>query len=429
MVAWIKLEPLSPAAVAQLQADRRRSEHRRLYAHNDAHGFVYWYGVRDAGGIRREIEPYRDTDFSRLYWEIGMGDLLFYPGRVGRLPTCDGIDAYHQASARVHADCWRAMRDQGIDMLRIAVDAAHATGLEFHASYRLGGFRWPPPEDHWNGPGFYEQHPELRAVTRDGRQAQRISYAFPETRRFVLSLLCDAARYPIDGLALIFVRRPPFLDYEPPLVDGFQEQFGLDPRRLPETDERWLRYRGGVMTQFLRDLREALRQLARDQGRSKPFAVTAIVSGRDDENLQHGLLVDDWIAAGLVDTVVPYTMAPDLNSSAEAWPDLGAAAAWAQRTAGTACQCSFSVLPRFLSAEDFQRRAAGLYHAGATSLFFWDCAYRVNYHDQHAWNALRRLGHREQIEEWLRAGQPPLPDPQVPLTQLGGWNLADDTPG
>ncbi|NQU10375.1 family 10 glycosylhydrolase [bacterium] len=425
MIAWVKLEPLTPAAVHQLQADRRRAEQKRLFAHNDAHGFVYGYGVRDADGIRREIEPYRDTDFRRLYWEIGMGDLLFYPGKVGRLPTCDGVNAFHYASARVHAECWRAMRDAGTDMLHIAVAAAHQTGLEFHASYRLGGFHWPPPEDHWNGPGFYQQHPELRAVTRDGRTAQRISYAFPETRQFVIALLRDVARYPVDGIALIFVRRPPFVDYEPLLVDGFRQEHQLDPRALPETDERWLRYRGGVMTTFLRELRAALQEVARTQ----PITITAIVSGRDDENLQSGLLVDDWIAGGLVDTIIPYTLAPDLDSAAEAWPDLEAAAAWARRTDGTACQCSFSMLPRFLSAEEFRTRAAALYGAGATSLFFWDCAYRVNYHDQHAWNAIRRLGHREEIAEWVGAGQPALPCPRIPLVRLGGWNLADDTPG
>ena len=399
-----------------------------LLAHNDAHGFTYSFGAITREEIGREIEPYRDTDFSRLYWEVGMGDLLFHLGKVGRLLTCDNVQNFHLAGARNHAECWRVMRDQGFNMLPHAVEMAHAAGLEFHASYRMGGFRWPPPHDHWNGPGFYEQHPELRSILRHGQPAQRISYSFPETRQFAVSLLREAAQHPIDGVCLIYVRRPPFVDYEPPVVEGFQREFGLDPRALPENDPRWLNHRCRFLTQFMREVREAMDAVAREQGR-KRIGITAIISSRQDENLAHAIQPADWVRDGLVDTLVPYTMAPDLDSSAESWPDPRALDSWVKITKGTPCVLSPSVLPRFMSGEDFRRRAAALYGAGAESLFFWDCAYRVNYYDQTMWNAIRRLGHKEEIAEWMQAGQPSLAAPTSVLTKLGGWNLADDTPG
>lgn len=429
MIAYIRLDPLSDTEVRTLQADRARKEHKRLFAHNDAHGFTYLYGVTTPEEIRREIEPYRDTDFSRLYWEAGMGDLLYYPGKAGRPLTCDGVGDFMYAMARSHAECWRIMRDKGIDPLRIAAEMTHDAGLEFHASYRLGGFRWPPPYDHWNGPGFYEQHPELRSVLRDGRRAQRISYSFPETRQYVVSLLREVAQYPIDGICLVYVRRPPFVDYEPPVVEGFQQQFGIDPRSLPENDPRWLDYRCRFLTQFMREVRQAMDAVAREQGRKNKIAITAIISGRPDENLRNAIKPEDWISEGLVDTLIPYTMAPDLDSGAEAWPDVGAVDYWTKLMKGTPCQFSLSVLPRFMSGEDFRRRAAALYGAGAESLFFWDCSYRVNYYDQTMWNAIRRLGHEEEIESWMRDGQKLLEHPTTAVTKLGGWDLSDDTPG
>ncbi len=58
----------------------------------------------------------------------------------------------------------------------------------------MGAFYYSPPFDAWNRDGFYEKHPELRWVRRDGTTAPRISYAFPETRAFALSLLEEVAR-------------------------------------------------------------------------------------------------------------------------------------------------------------------------------------------------------------------------------------------
>jgi len=36
----------------------------------------------------------------------------------------------------------------------------------------------------------------------------------------VVSVLREIAAYGVDGIALLYCRRPPLLDYEPPLVDG-----------------------------------------------------------------------------------------------------------------------------------------------------------------------------------------------------------------
>jgi hypothetical protein len=406
-VGYVRLDPLTDSEVEEHQTERRERSSKTLYAHDDAHGFIWLHGAREPEQIYRELEPFRDSDFSRMYWEAGFGDILFYLGKAGRLPTCDGLEDHDSLGNRLHAEVWRHFRDRNIDPFRLALDYAHEVGLEFHGCYRPAGFCFPPPEDHWNPGGFYEQHPELRAINRDGSVAARTSYTFPETRRYVLSVLREIAEYGVDGIAILYIRRPPLVGYEPPIVEAFRTETDLDARELAEDDERWLRFRCRVLNGFMREVRAEMDAVAREQGRSNPIAITAMVSGREDENILHGMDVAAWVAEGTVDTLIPYTMAPDLDSSAEAWPDPAAARYWLDLVKGTSTTVSFSILPRWKSPEDYQRAARALYQEGAQSLFFWDCGgQRVNFMDQFAWNAMRRLGHRDEVMSDRDLGDP-----------------------
>ncbi len=220
---------------------------------------------------------------------------------------------------------------------------------------------------------------------------------------------------------------------------------------LAADDERWLQFRCRVLDEFMRQVRAEMDAVAREQGRSKPIEITAIVSGREEENLRHGMDVAAWIADRTVDTVIPYTMAPELDSGAEAWPDPSAAAYWIDLVKGTDTKLSLSILPRWKSAEDYERIARALYRLGAESLFFWDCGgQRVNFMDQFAWNGMRGLGHRDEILAGMDVGEP-APGPEGfgsqvgtlavptgapsgtvisrPVLDIGGYDMGFGTPG
>jgi hypothetical protein len=80
--------------------------------------------------------------------------------------------------------------------------------------------------------------------------------------------------------------------------------------------------------------------------------------------------------------------------------------------------------------EDLRRMAERLYDAGADALFFWDCAAgggRAAFDRQ--WDALRRLGHRDEIQAWQTAGEPRLPTPGVALRSVDGWDMRFTPPG
>ena len=187
-VAYIKLVPLSDAEVLQLQADRKRTDTRRLFAADDAFTATAFYRFRTPDDVRRQIEPYRETDFSRMYWEAGAGDVTNYPSKIGRQNTQAWMAEHYRLVDHLRSESVADFQRQGIDPFRVALDYSHELGLEFHASYRVAGFYFPAPEDEWNAGGLYEKHPDWRSLDRKGRVSPRLSYVVPAVQEYVLSL-------------------------------------------------------------------------------------------------------------------------------------------------------------------------------------------------------------------------------------------------
>lgn len=426
-IGYIKLVPLSPPEVEALTAERRRGANRRLFAHNDSYGSTSWLRFRSEADIRREIEPFRDTDFARMYWEAGMGDVTYYPSRHGSLFTLEWMRDHYRLRDRLVGETYADFRARGVDPFRVALDHCHAIGLEFHASYRVAGFYFPAPEDEWNRRGLYLQHPEWRCVDRAGKPVPRLSYAYPGVREFALALFREMAAYPIDGVCLLYNRRLPLLGYEPPLVDRFRAKFGVDPRTLLENDSRWLAELAEVLTGFMRDLRALLREEQQRQGRAKPFGVTAIVMSSREENAGFGLDLERWVGEGLIDTLIPYSSAAGIASDLASWENPRDAEFFLQLTAGTRCQLALNLMPRQILPEDYKRRAHALYQAGVENLFFWDCYQRNNF--DASWTTLARLGHREELAAWAEAGNPRTARGRSKLTRIGDWDLSYGTPG
>lgn len=423
-LAYIKLVPLSDSEISTWKIDLNCKNTRRLFAHND---FSYPSTEEE---IRRNIEPFRNSDYSRIYYEGAMGDLRLYLNNTGKIPTYSELDDFFVRDFRIAAEDWRSWHERNIDPFQVALDYTHEVGLEFHACYRVAGFHFPPPLDHFDhGSSLYNNHPELRGVNRSGALTPRLSYSYPETRKYVISLLEEMASYDIDGICILYNRRPPLVEYEPPVVDGFKSEYGLDPRQLDQLDERWLSHRARVLTQFMREVREAMDRACEKRGRSRRIEITAIVMSSEEENLVNGMNPQAWIEEELVDTLVPYTSEPNLNHVDEAWTDVSKLDYFLSITRGTSCTLAPNIQPDALSAEGYRRRADALYKTGVDSLFFWwaDVSSNVNY--KNSWNALRRLGHQEEIRSWSAAGEPSLASPILTVRKLGGWDMAYLTPG
>jgi hypothetical protein len=410
--AYVKLVPLTAAEVRSHADDSSRAT-VPLYAHND----VMMTRSNTPEELCRQIEPFADSDFSRIYWEGAMGDLSYYFTTRNRTPEAPGREDFFNAFAREEATSWRRWRAMGVDPLQVAADATRARGLEFHVCHRLGGFRMAPVHDHWDhGDSLYKQHPEWHGRDHAGHATPRLSFAFPEVRQHVIDTYREMIPYGIDGVCLLYNRRLPLVEYEQPLVDGFQQQHGGDPRQLAVDDPTWLRYRAGVLTTFMRELRESLE-----------VPITAIVMSTQQENLAYGLDPRGWVEAGLVDTLVPYSDLPEWNSTAFSWQDPTTLKPYAELTSGTTCALAPCFHPPAMSAADYRRTAAGLAANGADAFFFWwgDTGSMANYGAP--WNAARRLGHMDEVQTWMDHGAA-LDAPVIPIRTLGGWDCNYVTP-
>jgi hypothetical protein len=387
-VAYVKLVPLSDAEVAAVQADRAPdAETKRLILMNDAFSEYISLPHHDPRQtIWDWLEPYRDTDFKTLLWCACQGDAAHYPSRVAPIIGSGTTDFPRDIDRTIHESI-TDLAGRGVDALYEVIEFCHEAGIQVHVSNRMESFQCSPPFEEFFTGRFYTEHPEWRCVDIDGREIARMSYAYEGVRDLMLNMFKEATdKYDADGVNPIFNRGAPFLLYEQPLLDGFEAETGQDARQLAEDDERYLRYRAGVMTDFMRALRRELDAIGEKKGRK--LEVSAHVLSNEQTNLFYGLDVPTWIEEGLIDNLISYP-----------WRDVEPDVAYfGSLTKGTPVKFYPEVMPRRMPPEEYRLRGIDNYAAGADGMCFWD----TNGRDQmrKEWSMLRRLGHKDDLGGW-----------------------------
>jgi len=273
-------------------------DRKTVIVNDDGHGGFFTDAYADQEGLEAFIEPYRGTTLAALEWGVCLGTKVNFLSRTFEL---FGTGSHTDLAGARRGDSQAArhlasFRDRGIDLLDVVTRKAHDVGIELHASIRMN----PDYGAGWMGAwlpntyneSWYFDHPELRITNRDGTRADHLSYAYPEVVARKVDLAREVLRPEVDGVNLDFLRHPPFVGYDPPLVDSFRARTGKDPRELPEDDRAWLRHRMGPMSDYAR----AVRGLA---GRRT-------VSARVDRRftLEQGLDVETWLREGWVDILI-----------------------------------------------------------------------------------------------------------------------------
>ena len=299
-IAYVRCEPLPLAVVRQIKQDRSQNKTKRIISYNDGEGL--WARMPTSKQeIWEFIEPLADSDYAELYWGI-TGERVGYPSKVARTYG-SGVGHFHDASHRRQKECMDILICKGIHPLTTAMEYAHSIGLKFHLYQRMGAFAALPPFDETLNSDIYNEHPEFRCKTADGRTVMRLSLAYPEVRAYMLAILREAAEFGVDGLNLNFKRGALFVFYDPPLVKDFTKQTGQDPRQLDEWDEQWLRFLSGPVTTFVREVRQMLCEVGDKLG--KRMQLSATTHPTPEECLFFGLDLKTWIQEGLVDNLTP----------------------------------------------------------------------------------------------------------------------------
>ncbi|MDA4123061.1 MAG: hypothetical protein OK456_07780 [Thaumarchaeota archaeon] len=416
-LAYIRLVPLSGERMADTQREAARLDTKRLVAFNDGWSWIYENHPNTREDIDSQIVRYPGSDFGKVFYEAG------YAAPQG-LSVYD-IDDFPRVGEEYANDSIRRFKAAGIDPFEEALRFGHSIGLEVFGSLRLGMPKTAPPFDigPQDGGAFFLNNIAFQCVDRDGSTFPSVSYAFPEVRSHVVKAFEKPIVLGADGITALFHRGPPFVLYEQPLVDGFMAKGGEDPRKLPENDERWLRFRAGAMTDFMRELRKSAVEVSARVGREVP-KVACVVFPTRDENLRYGVDVESFVKEGLVD----YVFARDVLYAT--WEDKKADVPFfTGLTRGTKCKF-FVMLGSAASSyralgssgdigNAYATRAGELYRQGVDGLSFWD----TNFQDKYTatWSVLRRLGHADE----LKAGVfKPRKVRSITLKKVGGIDVS-----
>jgi uncharacterized lipoprotein YddW (UPF0748 family) len=269
--------------------------------------------------VRKILDRCKEVGWTRLYWRCLDGGQALYKSRI-----MEGVhrgyteDNYH-AWANPGMDITTWLKPfKNLDSFGQAVEYGHKIGLEIHAWLSIN------EDDHaWGlASRFSRGHPQFRWVKRNGcPYNSQLSFAFPEVRDYKLHIVREVLRYDLDGVFFDWIRtgdirNNPQADpkgtadygYEIPLVEGFKKKFGIDPRSIPNHDERWVRFRAEPHTIFLRRAHEMIKS------KSKRLPVSAMVHHRwgirGSDSPANGPLfgqlldVERWAKDGLIDEIV-----------------------------------------------------------------------------------------------------------------------------
>lgn len=254
-------------------------------------------------------------------------------------------DAYYRSRLEPWAERLGG-RDPGFDPLEAACREARKLGLSLHA--------WVNVMPAWKGrtpPGsplhVWNRRPEWILVGKDGRR-QRLNDHYvclnpclPEVREHVTAVARDiAARYPVDGIHLDYVR---FIEGDWSYDARTLSLFGGSPARRPES---WATFRRGAVTEMVRSIRRAVREVRPEAALSAAVFPTAKSRAARFQDAER------WVRDGLVDAVYPMTYEDDAGEFEEL-------AAQAERDfAGAACHPGVGAYRHATAAQTARQIAA-----------------------------------------------------------------------
>lgn len=203
----------------------------------------------------------------RIYWRAPQVDQILYKGVFREEAAHHG--PWGKWMNHLFADLKTgdymisAAKARGMEVWGVAALFDH--GSQAYVEYPTKGY----------GPFFFEsairlKYPEAIPVDRAGirRMSGPICFAYPEARKELVRLYTDLVRDKgYDGLSFqtyVENQGTRFDDeygFNEPIVVEFKKRYGVDIRTEPYDREKLAELRGEYLTQFFRELREAMRPL------------------------------------------------------------------------------------------------------------------------------------------------------------------------
>jgi uncharacterized lipoprotein YddW (UPF0748 family) len=234
-----------------------------------------WFNAWGSYGrpsVYRILDQCRESGMRRVYWRTFFGARAHYHSQIE--PVAYGAEGIERPGREAAPRQAYDLREW--DPLRDAVDIARELGLQLSAWSTV----YEETHVQLTTTKFAEQHPEYWWVARNGKKRlSKLSFAYPEVRKYKLELIKEQAAYGMDDICLDFFRENQLFQerhqrlipkqevdkdgvciygYEPAVVEAYQKQYGVDPHKISNADETWIRFRASFLTSFIRKVREQL---------------------------------------------------------------------------------------------------------------------------------------------------------------------------
>lgn len=276
---------------------------RPLIVNDDGFSNFFAGRYRTVADVRAQILAFREVPVGVFEWCVIAGSRANYPSRVTEL-IGEGLTEYPRRGDKLASEALKAIADSGVNLTSAVAAACHEAGIQCYASMRMNGDYSASVEGELMlkqlNSAFWWRHPEWRIRDAQGKDRTRLSYAFPEVREFKLAILREVVASDVDGVNLDFMRHPPFLGYDEPLLREFSAKFGEDGRTAKADDPRWLQLRAATMTEFVRTVRTMLDEEGKKRGRR--IGLSARVDWREYRGW--GCDIEAWVKAGWLDYLV-----------------------------------------------------------------------------------------------------------------------------
>ena len=275
-ISALRFIPMTDDEVAAYKADQTRTDTKRMYVTEDM-GNCYWnHAQMSPDDWRSVVACYAGSDVEWFSSEFG-------------IPLEDDLEPTG----------WFPL-----DRFSAVADEAHKQGFKFAVANRMGHWGCGYPYSlKGSGHKFVDEHPEYHCVDRDGTITAALSYAFPEIRKYKIDAFITAAKCGADAVGLFAHRGYPYVLFEKPVADAFYEKYGEYPYEYTFDDPKLRDIHCGIMTQYVRELREAL---DKEFGKNKiQIQLRGFNSIEDCKNI--GFDVYKLAEEGLIDAIATHT--------------------------------------------------------------------------------------------------------------------------
>lgn len=429
VIMYVKLVPLTEKEVEWVKADRANKANKNLIATLDAFSWIHQNYPTTKEEFLEDFEHYRDSDFGTLSWQIIGGGLVNYKSKLGTIVGALSDDPARTGDGYVTQSIKKFI-EQGTDHTKMAVEAARSMNKRIFIGFRAQSWQTPPAFEDYFSSQFYRDHPQYRAIDKDGTPAMRMSYAVPQVREHIYGIIREVLEYKPDGIEIIYFRGLPLMLWEDAFSNRFKEKYGADAKQVAENDPRLYELRGEIMTEFMREVRKVLDEVQKKQGKKERYELMASVVHTENDNKKYGLDVERWVKEGLIDkiSIFPAAFHTDTSKPVDMkW--------FSKITKDTKVEVYPLMIGwRMSSYEEAIGNAQNYYKEGAKGLLFWDPFPTGMYaprppalgrHYTRAintyWSLVSRLGHVESLA-LLEAEKRPQAK-YIPLKKWGNYHF------